>query len=108
MARRDSDVLDPPLFPEIDAAKPKEKELLRLARAYHRTKSERDELLSTAKAKVDGAMDKVIAQMHECGIEKFKHGDLVCELVASKEKVQVKLLPDEDGEDGSDGEGDDE
>lgn len=89
------------MFPELDEAKPEQKELMRLAKRFGKAKADRDALLSTAKEKMDGAREKLIAQMHECNITKFKHKGVKAELFEQAEKVTVEI-------DGDDASGDDE
>lgn len=84
------------LIPELDMKNATHKTIVRTARAYHRAKAERDETLTTAKEKMDGHKDKLIAAMHEAKIDKFKFKGMKASLVPAKEKVQVKMEDDED------------
>jgi len=85
------------LIPELGDS-PEHKDLLRRAKLYANGVTNRDELLKTNKAEVDGLMQKVIEQMHNCGLTKFKHEGFSVELVAGKEKVKLKIEAGEDEE----------
>lgn len=82
------------MFPELDDTVPEQKELMRLAKRVAKLKAERENLLSTSKEKVDSAVEKLIAQMHTCKIDKFKHKGVKAERFDGKEKVEVEV--DED------------
>ncbi len=86
------------LWPDLDEANPKHVSLLKAAKKFAKSKAERDELLSTAKEKQDADMAKVIAMMHEVGLQKFKHEGVSVELITTKEKAQVKLKDDDEEE----------
>lgn len=88
------------LWPELDTTKPEQKRVLTLAKKYKRVKGERDEILSTAKEKEDSAKEALIAAMHECNITKFRYDGIQVEIIAGKEKVQVKA--DDDADDTTD------
>lgn len=88
------------MFPEIDVNDPKQKALLRAAKAYDKAKRERDELLSTAKEKMDTKMSSLIGLLKETKIKQFRHNGLKVELIEGREKVQVK----HEGEEGHDDE----
>lgn len=90
------------LWPELDTTDPKQKRVLSLAKKYKRVKGERDEILSTAKEKEDSAKEALIAAMHECSVTKFRFDGIQAEIIAGKEKVQVKA--DDDADDTTDDE----
>ena len=87
------------MFPELDDSNPQHKTLMKLAKSFHRAKTERDEVLSTAKEKLDAMKEKLIAAMHEAGIKAFDHKGIKVEIISGVEKVQVKTDTDDDTED---------
>lgn len=89
------------LFPELDDS-PAHKKLLRAARAFHKAKSERSQLLKTAKEKQDSAESTLVGLMHENKIEKFRHDGMTVEVFNGKEKAVVKVEGDEEDEGDSD------
>lgn len=101
MATRRDEVQDD-LFPELDPNKQKEKAVLLAAKKFNKAKSERDELLSTAKEKVDNRRAELIGLMHEAKIEKFRYEGVTCEIIPGEEKVQVKIASDDTDVDESD------
>lgn len=84
------------LFPELDTSDPQQKKLLQAARKYARDKAQRDALLSTSKEKVEGSMAAVIALMHECKIDKFRHRGVEAELIRASEKAEVRIEDEDD------------
>ncbi len=84
------------LIPELDMKNGTHKTIVRTARAFYKAKAERDEVLTTAKEKMDGFKSKLISVMHEAKIDKFKFKGMKVSLVPAKENVQVKMEGDED------------
>jgi hypothetical protein len=85
------------LFPELDTRKPEHKRLLKLAKTLAKERADRAALLGVSKEKVDAAEGKVIAQMHECGLKKFRYDGVTTEIIDGKEKCTV-AIEDEDEE----------
>lgn len=83
------------LIPELDMKNATHKTIVRSARAFYKAKAERDEVLTTAKEKMDGYREKLLASMHEAKIDKFQFKGLKASIVPAKEKVQVKMEGDE-------------
>lgn len=84
------------LIPELDMKNNTHKTIVRTARAFYKAKAERDEVLTTAKEKMDGFKGKLISLMHEAKVDKFKFKGLKVCLVPAKENVQVKLEGEDD------------
>lgn len=92
-------------FPELEAANPDHKELIRRAKKYSKGKVERDELLKSNKEEVDELMQGVLEQMEVCKLPKFKHGGTLYEEVKGKAKVKLTIdTSSEDDEGDDDGE----
>lgn len=84
------------LIPELDMKNGTHKTIVRTARAFYKAKAERDEVLTTAKEKMDGFRSKLIAVMHEAKVDKFKFKGMKVALIPAKENVQVKIEGDDD------------
>lgn len=92
------------MFPELDMDKPEQKKLFAAAKRLYALKSERSQLLTTSKVKVDEQEQKVIDLMHEAKIPKFRYENVEASLIARAEKVDVKLNVEEEDEEEDDDE----
>ncbi len=90
------------MFPDLDMADPKHRALVKAAKDFSKAKKERDELLSTAKEKMDARGENLTALMHEAKMTKFKFDGVKAEIIPSREKVQVRIDPDDEESDSDD------
>jgi len=93
---------DRALFPELDMDNAQDKELFRAAKRYSKAKRERDEVLSTAKEKVDSAREKLVGLMRGKSISKFKHDGTIVEIFEGRTKVVVKEEGEEEEDESED------
>lgn len=82
------------MFPELDDS-PEHKALMKSVRKFVKVKQNRDEVLGTQKQECDKAMEDVIVKMKAANISKFHHQSLSVEIIPGKEKVKVKMDPEE-------------
>ncbi len=84
------------LFPELDDSNEAHRVLMAAAKKLKKERENRTALLTTSKAKVDAAAERVLVLMHQNKLVKFRHKGVITEVISTTEKVEVRMDDEEE------------